>query len=106
MAEELDFEMDEIEMALKRCCEDDMKLVDWLKEKWNSMITMVEDMTAEKGKTLTPNNVGDMSREEVKAALLHCDGIVENAVRKCIEDRQNKVRSLLSIVLLTHKPGF
>jgi len=71
--------------------------IHWLKTAWYDLIhkVMVELAVPENSQ-----EIGNVSPEEVREALIECTGEVSRATAKCMEIRKNKV--ILGVSLLLH----
>ena len=75
---------------LQQCfgCEDREGPIHWLQTAWYDLIhrVMIELSTPENSQ-----EIGNISPEEVREALIDCTGEVSRAVNKCMENRKKKV---------------
>ena len=69
-------------------CEDHEGPIHWLQTAWYDLIhrVMIELSTPENSQ-----EIGNISPEEVREALIDCTGEVSRAVNKCLENRKKKV---------------
>ncbi|XP_053402115.1 uncharacterized protein LOC123548578 isoform X2 [Mercenaria mercenaria] len=81
------YEVLEVQIALKHSIENKLRPLDWLKTKWPELIDIVTTMATEKGKTADQNDVGDVSSQEAKQALIKSDGDIDKATQMCVEER-------------------
>lgn len=69
-------------------CEDHEGPIHWLQTAWYDLIhrVMIELSIPENSQ-----EIGNISPEEVREALIDCTGEVSRAVNKCMENRKKKV---------------
>ena len=69
-------------------CEDREGPIHWLETAWYDLIhrVMIELSIPENSQ-----EIGNISPEEVREALIDCTGEVSRAVNKCMENRKKKV---------------
>lgn len=90
-AEKEGFTAEELNIATVLGCEDREGPIHWLETAWYDLIhrVMVELSIPENSQ-----EIGNISPEEVREALIDCTGEVSRAVNKCMENRKKKVKEL------------
>lgn len=96
-AEKEGFTAEEVNIASVLGCEDREGPIHWLQTAWYDLIhrVMLELSVPENSQ-----EIGNISPEEVREALIDCTGEVSRAVNKCIENRKKKVTMHCLFLLL------
>ncbi|XP_052816593.1 uncharacterized protein LOC128243102 isoform X2 [Mya arenaria] len=89
-AEKEGFEFREVELAVQLCGTQGLQPLEWLHDVWPSLAELVANTATANGKKAPQNDVGDVSTQEARSALLKSAGEIEKAVKQCVEDRKQK----------------
>ncbi|XP_060601251.1 E3 ubiquitin-protein ligase RNF31-like [Ruditapes philippinarum] len=90
------FEVPEIQIALTHSIQDKQRPLIWLQTKWSDLIDTVATMATQEGASADQNDVGDISTQEAKHALIHCEGDIEKAAKMCVQERKAKFAEINS----------
>ena len=97
-AEKEGFTAEELNIASVLGIDDPQGPIHWLRTAWYDLIYRVM------GELAVPENsqeIGNVSPEEVREALIECTGEVTQTTAKCMDIRKKKVRVLHVAVFLT-----
>ena len=91
-AERAGFTVVELNIATNLGCGESLGPVHWLKTRWHDLIheVLIEMMK-------NAPDLGNVSPEEARKALIEATGDVEEAVKKCTEERKKKVEQTVSV---------
>ena len=91
-AERAGFTVVELNIATNLGCGESLGPVHWLKTRWHDLIheVLIEMMK-------NAPDLGNISPEEARKALIEATGDVEEAVKKCTEERKKKVEQTVSV---------
>nr|XP_022902203.1 putative uncharacterized protein DDB_G0282133 isoform X3 [Onthophagus taurus] len=93
-AEHYKYTADEVQAALVHC--KDQNPIEWLKENWEKTITGVQTLSTQMGRESPMNIVGTVSETEARNALRMHKGVLWDAVKECVEQRERKYAELAS----------
>ena len=87
--------MSEVQIALKHSIEDKQRPLNWLETKWSDLIGTVATMATDEGSMSDQNDVGDISVQEARHALIEHEGDIEKAAKMCAQERKAKVNVII-----------
>lgn len=90
-ADELGFVPEELQIALEMC--GNKKPINWLKENYQVMVDTVVAMATREGQVTTRNDIGQITDVEARESLKKTGGNVEEAMKDCVSERKQKVRT-------------
>ncbi|WAR13488.1 RNF31-like protein [Mya arenaria] len=80
----------ELLLLIRLCGTQGLQPLEWLHDVWPSLAELVANTATANGKKAPQNDVGDVSTQEARSALLKSAGEIEKAVKQCVEDRKQK----------------
>ena len=102
MADRLDFQVEEMQVALTRCQGKYSEALNWLHSEWSKLVQVVVSSTRSEGQRLDQNDVGDLSAEEARKALRESAGDMVAAVKSCVAKRKQLVSVFICLSVFLH----